>query len=240
MATSESKKRDQGRERAERAGEREKPRRKRFEPEVEPTPVISGRYLVAAILLGGATLVPSCNFLGGLLEPPEPQGSDLPNWVPGKTGTIRLTVVTADEASLTCASTESFEGKHCAFKSETEAWPRDPKLPLDDNKTNVIQPYRTWFDNQLILVSDVWAQPELAYRVHREPAAGMMPDKLARFVTECKVRFVGRMEKPDLRWQPQQNWGVEKPTVVAAATECHVVDEPSGECPVGPVCALFR
>lgn len=244
MATSngkESKRKE--REREERDSERgrssERPRRKRIEPDAEPTPVISGRYMTAAFILGAAILIPSTN-LGNVLEPPDPQGSDTNTWVTGSTGTIRLTVVTADESNLTCASPQELEGKHCAFKSESEPWPRDPKLPLDDNKKDIIQPYRTWLDNKLILVSDVWAQPELVYRVHSEPPAGMQFDKLARFVTECKVKFVGKMEKPDLRWQPSQSWGMEQPTMVAAATECHIIDEPSGECPSGPVCALFR
>ncbi|HEY2405907.1 MAG TPA: hypothetical protein VGI10_07890 [Polyangiaceae bacterium] len=242
MATSKGTDSERADDNDERESERpasNKPRRKRVDPELEPIPVISGRYMTAAVILGAATLIPSTN-LGNLLEPPDPPGSDVANWVPGKTGTIRLTVVTADEASLTCASPQSFEGKHCAYKSESEPWPRDPNQPLDDNKVDIIQPYRTWLDNKLILVSDVWAQPELALRVHREPAAGMQADKLARFVTECKVKFVGRMDKPDLRWQPGQAWGVEQQTIVAAATECKIIDEPSGECPAGPICVLFR
>ena len=207
--------------------------------EEEPTPVIGGRFLGAAVILGLMVLIPA-SPLGNLFEPADPPGTDTNAWQPGQKSTLILTLVTADANALTCASPQSFEGRHCAFKTESEPWPRDPQAPLDDNKAGTIQPYRTWLDNKLILVAGVWAQPSLAMRVHREPPGNLAPDKLARFTAECKVHFAGKMDKPALRWAPGQSWGTEQPTMVAIADECQVIDEPSRDCPEGPICALMH
>jgi hypothetical protein len=207
--------------------------------EEEPTPVIGGRFLGAAVILGLMVLVPA-SPLGNMFEPSDPPGTDTNAWQPGNKSSLILTVVTADAAALTCASPQSFEGKHCAFKTESEAWPRDPSAPLDDNKASIIQPYRTWLDNKLVLVSGVWAQPSLAMRVHSEPPGNLSPDRLARFTAECQVHFAGKMDKPALRWAPGQAWGTEQPTMVAIADECHVIAEPSLDCPEGPICALMN
>ncbi len=207
--------------------------------EEEPTPVIAGRYLGAAAILGLTVLIPA-SPLGGMFEPHDPPGTDTTTWVAGAKSKIILTLVTADAAALTCASTQEFEGKHCAYKSESEPWPRDPKAPLDDNKATIIQPYRTWLDNQLILVSGVWAQPSLAMRVHTEPQGNLAADKLARFTASCDVHFAGKMDKPALRWAPGQSWGTEKPTPVAIADKCEVIDEPSRDCPEGFICGLMQ
>lgn len=207
--------------------------------EDEPTPVIGGRFLLAALIIGALTVIP-LSALGNLFEPAEPPPTDTNAWQPGATATIRLTVVTADAASLTCASTQSFEGKHCAYKSESEVWPREPGAPLDDNKANVIQPYRTWLDNKLILVSGVWSHPSVAMRLHKEPPGNLPTDKLARFVVECKVHFPGKMDKPVLRWQPGQSWNTEQATMVAISDDCREIEEPSAACPSGPICALMN
>lgn len=216
-----------------------RPATRRVVDEDEPTPVIGGRLLVAALILGAIFVIPM-SALGNLFEPAEPPPTDTNLWQTGAKDTIRLTVVTADAASLTCASPESFEGRHCAYKSENELWPREPQAPLDDNKANTIQPYRTWLDNKLILVSGVWSFPSTAMRLHREPPGNLPTDKLARYVTECKVHFAGKMEKPTLRWQPGQSWNTEQATMVAIADDCQVIEEPSEDCPSGPICALFH
>jgi hypothetical protein len=205
----------------------------------EPTPVIGGRFLGAAVILGLMVLIPA-SPVGNWFEPSDPPGTDTNAWQTGQKSKLILTLVTADAPALTCASPQAFEGKHCAFKTESEPWPREPGAPVDDNKANTIQPYRTWLDNKLILVSGVWAQPSLAMRVHNEPVGNLAPDKLARFTAECQVHFAGKMDKPALRWQPGQSWGNEQPTMVAVADECHVIDEPSRDCPEGPICALMH
>jgi len=207
--------------------------------EEEPTPVVGGRFLVAALIIGALTVIPM-SALGNLFEPAEPPPTDTGSWQTGAKATIRLTVVTADANALTCASTQEFEGRHCAMKSETEVWPRDPAAPVDDNKANIIQPYRTWLDNKLIMVSGVWSHPSVAYRLHQEPPGNVQFDKLARFVIECQAHFPGQMEKPVLRWQPGQSWGTEQPTMVAVTDSCKVIEEPSAACPSGPICALMN
>ncbi|HEY4104864.1 MAG TPA: hypothetical protein VGM44_13280 [Polyangiaceae bacterium] len=201
--------------------------------------VIGGRYLAAAIIIGLTVVIPN-SPLGNILEPRDPPGADTSTWVTGQKSDLILTLVTADANALTCASPQAFEGKHCAFKTESEPWPRDPGAPMDDNKANTIQPYRTWLDNKLVLVSGVWAQPSLAMRVHNEPPGNLAPDKLARFTAQCKVHWAGKMDKPVLRWAPGQSWGTEQPTMVAVADECKVIDEPSRDCPEGPICALMN
>jgi|GEM_PF-607940 len=239
MATSDSSKPEVKRAASEPAPAKKPTVKRRVVEEDEPTPVIGGRFLVAALIIGALTVIPM-SALGNLFEPAEPPPTDVAAWQTGAKATIRLTVVTADAASLTCASTQVFEGKHCSMKSETEAWPREPGAPLDDNKVNIIQPYRTWLDNKLIMVSGVWSHPSVAYRLHQEPPGNLPSDKLARFVVECEAHFAGQMEKPVLRWQPGQSWGTEVPTMVAVTDSCKVIEEPSAACPSGPICALMN
>jgi hypothetical protein len=210
-------------------------------PLVEETPVIGGRFLIAAAIIGGLTLLPmSC--LGQKLEPKDPPTSKTEEWKVGGKTTLRITLVTADYAGLACAFDKEFAGKHCANKSETEVWPRDPNAPLDDNKANVIQPYRTWNDNRLVLVAGLWNTPALATRLHIEPPGNLLPEKLARFVTQCDVHFVGEMEKPKLKWGPTSTWNADPTTpsvMVAVPDHCDLIPEPSEPCPGGVICALL-
>src|SRR3954463_5353886 len=197
---------------------------------VEETPVIGGRYLIAAAIIGGMTLFPHWSALGQALEPKETPASKLDEWKVGGHTTLRITLVTADYAGLACAYDKEFEGKHCANKSETEAWPRDPNAPLDDNKANVIQPYRTWNDNRLVMVAGLWATPALATRLHIEPPGNLLPEKLARFVTQCDVHFVGEMERPKLKWGPTSSWNPDPNSdhvMIAVPDHCDVIPEPS-------------
>lgn len=210
-------------------------------PAVEETPVIGGRFLTAAAIIGGLTLLPlSC--LGQKLEPKDPPPSPVAEWRVGGKSTIRITLVTADYAGLACASDKEFEGKHCANKTETEAWPREPNAPLDDNKANIIQPYRTWNDNQLILVAGMWATPALATRLHIEPPGNLLPEKLARFVIECNVHIAGEIEKPKLKWGASGTWNPDasvSSVKVAVPDSCKLIPEPSEPCPGGVICALL-
>jgi len=210
-------------------------------PIVEETPVIGGRFLIAAAIIGGLTLLPlSC--LGQQLEPKDPPPSPVAEWKVGAKSTLRITLVTADYNGLACAFDKEFEGKHCVNKSETEVWPRDPNAPLDDNKANIIQPYRTWNDNKLVLVAGLWATPALATRLHIEPPGNLLPEKLARFVTQCKVHFAGEMEKPKLKWGASSGWNADPGQTmvqVAVPDSCELIPEPSEPCPGGVICALL-
>lgn len=211
-------------------------------PVSEETPIIGGRFLVAAAIIGGLVVVPMIPALGARLEPKEPPKTDTSKWEVGGKGQLRITLVTADYAGLACANEKEFEGKHCANKSDTEVWPRDPSAPLDDNRANVIQPFRTWNDNRLVLVAGLWAQPALATRLHIEPPGNLLPEKLARFVTECQVRFVGKMDKPKLKWGPSSSWSADRDTqtvFVAVPESCKLIPEPSEPCPGGLICSLL-
>ena len=198
-------------------------RRKKRQPVEEPTPVLSGRLLVAMVIVAILTVVPMSK-LGAFFEPKDPTVPKPHTWAVGGKTTVAITLITADYNKLACASDKSFEGFHCAYKSETESWPREPGAPIDDNKASIIQPYRTWLDNQLILVAGLWAQPVLALRLHREPPVGVDEEKLARFVIECDVKFIGELTGGKLRWNPGQ-WVVpdQKP-MVAKPESCKIVE----------------
>lgn len=207
----------------------ERPKKKRRPPPVddEETPVVGGRFLIALALVGITTIVPMSK-LGELIEPRGPEPTNMEAWSVGAVHTVRITLVTADFNLLACASEQSFDGIHCAYKTTNEPWPRDPSKPHDDNKLDIIQPYRTWFDNKLLFVAGLWAQPEVAFRMHQEPSFGMQADKLARFAVECRVRFLGRFDSVKLRWNPQQSWSDPDAgaTWAGRAEYCKLIDEP--------------
>jgi hypothetical protein len=230
MATADTKSRDVT-ERSARSTrppkDRDRPRRRRPRDEDEETPVLSGRLLVAALIIGAAMVIPMARWLGEWLEPKGPEPTAVESWATGVTSTVRITLVTADYNLLACASEQDFDGVHCQYKTTTEQWPRDPNAPADDNKLNIIQPYRTWFDNKLVFVSGLWAQPEVAFRMHQEPAQGFQPDKLARFAVECRLKFIGRFGQVKLRWSPQHSWAdPDGPPWVGRAEFCKLIDEP--------------
>ncbi len=209
-------------------GNRPKRRRVDDEDEDEETPVAGGHYIVALGLILAAVIIP-VSRLGDLFEPSGPEPTRVDTWTVGSSAKVRITLVTADYNLLGCAAAQNFDGVHCANRTPTEVWPRNAGESPDDynNKLNIIQPYRTWFDNKLVFVSGLWASPAVAYRLHSEPAAGQLPDKLARFAVECEVEFVGRLENAKLRWTPQQSWvDPDGPAWVGKAKSCHFIDEP--------------
>lgn len=214
------------RERPRRRSEAPRPRRARDEDE-EPA-VVSGRYLIAAGLIAAATIIPNSK-IGEIMEPAEPEATHVDQFAVGAKQTLRITLVTADYNLLGCASEQSFEGVHCAHKSATEIWPRTPNDPPEDsnNKLNIVQPYRTWYDNKLVFVAGLWSRPAVAFRLHQEPQGSILPEKLARFAVECQVTFVGKFDAVKLRWNPTQNWAdPDAPAWVAKADTCKLIDEP--------------
>jgi hypothetical protein len=204
--------------------ERRARRRKRRKPVEEPTPVISGRLLIAGLIIMVLTFIPMSQ-LSSVFEPKDPVDTTAKNWKVGGTATIGITLITADFNKLACASESAFDGTHCAFKSETESFPREPNAPLDDNKATIIQPYRTPDTNKLVLVAGLWAQPDVALRLHREPSAGIDEEKLARFTVKCDVKFVGMLAKGSkLRWNPGQWVEPDMNAIVALPTSCKVME----------------
>jgi hypothetical protein len=235
MATAEGNLDDDDDVRAERrskskAPNRDRPRKRRapVEEEDDEIAVFSGRFVIAAVIILAGSVLPMSK-LGEYMEPPGPETTPVDTWGVGVKSTVRITLVTADYNLLGCAAEQSFEGIHCAYKSTNEIWPRDPAEPYEDNnnRLNIIQPYRTWFDNKLVFVSGLWATPEVAYRLHREPPIGVVPEKLARFAVECQLTFLGQLQNAKLRWSPQQSWtDPDGPAWVGKAETCKLIDEP--------------
>lgn len=162
--------------------------------------------------------------LGNVIASPEPANTDMTGWRVGGHTKVRLTVITMDYERLTCASETTFDEEHCEYKTETEMFPHVPGTPIDDSKLHTVQPYRTYPDNQLILVAGVWAQPEIATRVHREPWAGIPEQRQMRFVAECDVEFLGQVQNVKLRWKPDQGWNNEPTAWVGRAKSCRIGD----------------
>jgi hypothetical protein len=208
--------------------ERGKPRvqRRRPPPPPELVPVMSGRFYWAMGLIAAAAIVPFWSGLGQAMAPKDPPGTDMSGWRTGNTSSFRITLITADVNLLSCASDAALEGKHCEFKDNKSRWPLLPGEPIDDNRRNQIQPYRTWPDNKLVLVAGLWAEPHVAMRLHREPPRGVADKKLARFVADCRMRFIGEIDSPKLRWNPTAEFMEERAKVpVAVAEFCNVVTE---------------
>ena len=69
-----------------------------------------------------------------------PEATHVDQFAVGAKQTMRITLVTADYNLLACAAEQSFDGVHCAYKSVTDVWPRDPKETHEDhnNKLNII------------------------------------------------------------------------------------------------------
>jgi hypothetical protein len=148
-------------------------------------------------------------------------------WKVGEEADVELTLITPDAKRLQCAHDATLEGVHCGYTANKRPYRRTPNAPLDDNDEAIIQPYRTADTNSLVLVSGLWAQPELALRLHREPPVTGDIDKNLRFVAYCRVRFVGELEKPSLRWDTNAKWGEEPKAMVAKALRC-TLEPPNG------------
>jgi hypothetical protein len=133
-----------------------------------------------------------------------------------------VTVITADASRLSCAHSEVIDGAHCGYGKDKLPWPRTAEEPADDNGRNLIQPYRTSPDNALVLVIGLWDQPEVAMRLHREPPTGVPVKRLNRFDVTCQVKFVGRLDSVDLRWDVTGTWQTERNTWVARPVSCQV------------------
>ncbi|HTV19984.1 MAG TPA: hypothetical protein VMG12_14970 [Polyangiaceae bacterium] len=148
-------------------------------------------------------------------------------WKAGNEADVELTLITPDAKRLQCAHDATIEGLHCGYTANKRPFRRVPNAPFDDNDQSVIQPYRTADTNALVLVSGLWAEPEIALRLHREPPVTGDVDKNLRFVAYCRVRFVGELEKPSLRWDTNAKWGEEPKAMVAKPLRC-TLEPPNG------------
>jgi hypothetical protein len=194
----------------------ERPRSRRRD-ELEPLPILGGNLVNAAIAACAMLIIfPLENVVKGPVVAP----TNMNGWHVGGSTRVRLTVITMDYERLLCASDKSFGEDHCQYKDQNTPWPQELGEPLDDNKKHVIQPYRTYPDNQLILVSGIWSHPVIATRLHQEPWQGFVETKLQRFVIECDVDFISKIDEVSLRWKPDIAWGKEANAIVARSRNC--------------------
>ena len=197
--------------------DRPRPRARRaYDP--EPLPIFGGRLFDAAIV--AIPIVLTVTVFDSIVKGPSVAPTNMTGWHTGGSTRVRLTVITMDYERLLCASDKSFGEDHCQYKDQNTLWPLEPGQPLDDTKQHVIQPYRTYPDNQLILVSGIWAHPIVTTRLHQEPWQGFMETKLQRFVVECDVDFVGKLDEVWLRWKPDVAWGKENNASIARSRNC--------------------
>jgi hypothetical protein len=202
----------------------DKQARRWSEPEV-----LGGRALIGIAMLGAIGLV-SWQWLNGVIDrslhdPKRPKPTA--DWAVGSEADIELTLITADAKRLSCAHDQLVDSTHCGFTANKARWRRVANAPLDDNDEQVIQPYRTADTNALVLVSGLWAQPELALRLHREPPALDDVDKHLRFVAYCHVRFIGELEGVATRWDTKNKWIDESKALVAKPVHC-TLQPPNG------------
>ncbi len=190
-------------------------------PVDDENPVLSGRMVWAMALVLGMVVIP-LSPLGKVIRKDSPKSEERELWQVGKVATVHVTATTADYDKLACADARVVGTAHCAFKNEKERFPLAPNEPLDDNKKNILQPYRTT-DGQLLFLSGLWTDPTLAMRLHNEPARGVAETKLARFVVACEVRFIEEWENPLLRWGPRENWSGQGKAMVATPLKCEIL-----------------
>jgi hypothetical protein len=199
------------------------------EPVSGPGPdVFGGRLFIGIALLVGMGVISWQGLnvvIDRTLHPKEPKPAAA--WKVGEEADVELTLITPDAKRLQCAHDTTLEGVHCGYSAAKRPFRRTPNAPFDDNDAAVIQPYRTADTNALVLVSGLWAQPELALRLHREPPVMGDVDKNLRFVAYCRVRFVGELEKVSLRWDTNAKWGEEPKAMVAKALRC-TLEPPNG------------
>ena len=162
--------------------------------------------------------------LGQYITKTTPETADRSLWQVGQTATIHLTVVTADFNQLACAMNQKVGDDHCEFKNEREKFPVDPNAPVDDNKLHVLQPYRTT-DRNLILAAGLWAQPEVAMRLHEEPPIGASEKSLARFVVSCQVKFQEEWNDTMVRWKQRESWSNQGTAMVTDLQDCEILEE---------------
>jgi hypothetical protein len=192
---------------------------------VESKPILAGRLWLGIAILVGFGVIANPVFNGWVIQnlaPPEDLHTDQSKWREGAETSVRVTVVTADAARLACAQAKVVDTAHCAFGTDHIMWAVGPNQPVDDNGVNLIQPYRTSPDNILVLLVGLWAQPEVAMRLHREPPQGVVVKRLNRFDVTCKVKFLTKFDQVDLRWDPTGSWQPEKNAWVARTETCTV------------------
>ena len=180
--------------------------------------------MVTALAFALAMSVIPVSGLGQYIEKTAPETAARALWKVGQTANIHLTVVTADYNHLACAMKDKHDQDHCEFKNDREKFPALEAGPVDDNKLHVLQPYRTT-DRNLILAAGLWAQPQVATRLHREPPLGTNENALARFVVACEVKFLAEWKDAMVRWKQRERWTNQGTAMVTEIQSCEILEE---------------
>jgi hypothetical protein len=194
-------------------------------PPVESKPILAGRMLTAVFMLCGLGVIANPPFNSWVMRkfaPAEDLHTDFSKWVQGNETDVRVTLITGDSTRLSCANADVVEGVHCAFGTDHLPWARTADDVADDNGPNRIQPYRTSPDNALILIAGLWASPEVAMRLHREPPNVIPTKRQNRFDVTCRVKFLKKWDTVDLRWDVGASWQTERGAWVTRAEHCTV------------------
>jgi hypothetical protein len=196
---------------------------KRRRPQ-EPIPVFAGRLWIGLALLIAMWAFPfPLGQLAGAFDPGEEPPVNMMGWTAGQAENIRITLISADYDRLACVLDRKISGVHCEYETETKKWERDRNAPLDNNRKQLIQPYSASPGNSLILVAGLWSHPDVAMRIHNEPAGVVPEKKQARFLVDCQVKPLEKLSKITLRWSKTQKWAKQGPAWVAIAESCTVV-----------------
>lgn len=199
------------------------PAKKQANSPQEEEPILSGRLVVAVAFALAMSVIP-VSGLGKYITKTAPETAARALWKVGQTANIHLTVVTSDFDHLACAMSQNSGEDHCEFKNEREKFPTAEGAPVDDNKRHILQPYRTT-DRNLILTAGLWAQPEVAMRLHNEPPIGASEKSLARFVVACEVKFLSEWNDAMVRWKQRESWSNQGTAMVTELRSCTILEE---------------
>ena len=131
----------------------------------------------------------------------------------------RITLVTLDRDTLTCALNRDVEGYRCRYHHPGRRWRRDRHPP----PAAQLAPYVTT-DRMLLLVPGLFTLPELERRYHAEPPRGKLRETLRRFEAECRLQMVEKLDSVHVRFGRRAKWAIEKDVWVAVPLSCRVIE----------------
>ena len=130
---------------------------------------------------------------------------------------VAITLVTTDAKALACACPTAVEGKHCEFEAPKAKW----KSSERPSQADILAPYKTT-DDKLFLVPALWSEPALAQRLSIDPPT--FGPEHARFVANCKMRLIGKVDKVDARWQLNGTFNAMGEAWVGTISACQLSD----------------
>ncbi len=185
-------------------------------------PILSGRLMIALCLIGAMVGLPFFRPLGSAITKRSPKTTNASSWQIGNSARVNLTVVSADFERLACSTDHQYQQNRCGFDSNGKEVATVSDRIVSDNHRHQLQPYRST-DGKLLLIPGLWAQPEVATRLHEEPFKDIPERRLARFVISCELSFVARWTDVKVRWKPKEKWSDQGEAMVAQAKDCAVL-----------------